>query len=369
MARCLLVIAVATLGSTATVAQAPPAMTMSDIQQVWQGRQDKIKTLKMRWNQVRVAAKGSMDSVLPRYQDKGIQAPQPPRDVRQIGESDFTLAEDDRFRSNAQRETWLVGSQSLKRLHETSLFDGKDYLRSRGSLREEEKDQASIQPHSRMLIDVELLELKPIWWYARGAKNPLGKEVLGVYELSGRTVPLRGSACLELTAKTRQGDIEKRLLLSPTDCLPTRYVVTRSGKVMTQLDIEYGKLGGDELVPVKWRYVSNDGAGNMLESLEVTVTACEIGGPIADDTFRLPARPGSLVVDTRSGSERLALVQPDGSVSESVDRHSVNSHEELVQAIDTRARWWWLAGAVACVTAAVVVFLVARRIRRRGRSA
>ena len=348
---------------TVVAAQQPtkPAVTMDDIKKVWQERQDKVKTLKMTWKRTDVRPKGSMDLAVPFYHDDKIKTPQPPRDMRLTGEATLTLSKG-RFRYAHRSETWSITDNAVKPFSQTAVYDGEEYRQQESHVSDPEKEQAAIQSPARaMMIEPELLELKPIFWCAHGAKGPSGFDPLADYEVTGRSVTSVGRVCVELESKSRTSGTLNRLLLISGSYLPQSLSVMRNGKLRCQLDIEYGLIGSN-LVPDRWRYTSKDSAGHTEGSLEATVTACEIGGPVGDETFRLSYRAGSVVVDLRDKTERLAVVLPDGTISESVERRSVGSREELIAATKPRvSRWWWLAGAVFCVIAAVAVYLIRRR--------
>jgi len=114
MLRATFALAIVCVCLTVVAAQPPkPAVTMDDIKKAWQERQDKVKTLKMSWKRVVVKPKGSLDFVIPRLRLPNVTAPQPPRDVRLLGEADFVLSED-RFRFDTRRQTWWMASQSPK---------------------------------------------------------------------------------------------------------------------------------------------------------------------------------------------------------------------------------------------------------------
>ena len=87
-----------------------------------------------------------------------------------------------------------------------------------------------------------------------------------------------------------------------------------------------------------------------------------MGGEVPDGAFKLTMRPGTVMMDLNQN--RLALVLPDGSTSRSVARQSVDTYDELLDAVAPRtSRWWWLGGSIACSVLLITTFLRARRQR------
>lgn len=348
------------LGLGLAVAQQParaPAVTMEDIKKAWQDRQDKVKTLKMKWELQILHPKGSAIGL--KSDQSTVYAE---RDLTLTGESNFYLW-DEKYHLKAKRQAWSVEKSERREYEFRKMFDGQrhlHYVHPVGELGGAHWDKMN-----NVTDNSDAVPLLPLWWMFRGTSNRKSSRILDELEPTGRSVRVNGLTCVETGSRSRTARTETRLYLDGNrGFVPVRYEVLGGTTVLAQLHLEYVAEPECGWRPASWHYTLNTSTGVVRESQRCKVTVCEVNPRFTGEEFAADLPPGAVVTDHTPGEPRLSVVRPDGSAGTELPLSARPTREMLV-AVNDRPLFPFrtVAGLLALAWSVGIVVWLVRRSR------
>lgn len=323
------------LGAAAGDAGGRPGASLADIEQAWQRRQDAIKSLRVRWTEVRVQPKGFFDD-LP---DKTRTEPSPPTDLQLPGQG--TLTFDDRnCRFEIKRRAWSVTKREVLDSEAIQVYrEGKNTALTTKSVVVDHPSAEIGKP--KRPGDIMEFTYWPITCFARGLNPTFAPFDLGAFELSGKTQVVNGRTCVELVTKSVASKTTRTrtLLLDPgRGFVLARYYTTNGGKMTLRLDVEYAPDPLLGWIPRAWDYVATTAKGFRLESKQVRQEGWEVNPDLGPDSFTLRLPPRTRVYDTTGGDAVQYVVDDDGEPGPSVPDAARPTYKQLVE-LATEKRW------------------------------
>jgi hypothetical protein len=150
--------------------------------------------------------------------------------------------------------------------------------------------------------DADSIELKPLMLACRGPKGLQGWNTIP-WVLTDAQAKLDGRKVLVIQVNDRTR-ARKVWIDAERDFLPLRYSLadSRAGASNIDMKIEYIR-SADEWTPNNWTMRTSKN-GELCQSIDATVTKCEINEAIPLENFQIDFPRGTVVIDMRNNSER-----------------------------------------------------------------
>ncbi|MDY3561066.1 hypothetical protein R5W23_002325 [Gemmata sp. JC673] len=235
----------------------------------------------------------------------------PPADVTNP-ETASLLVDGARLRYEYRSKVYSVGDKSWADLNYRSIYDGKTgaYLEDDQTYLYVSRDAGPRPPHVSSIFSFPaLLTLRP-------AEPVLTGFGIGTFDVTGRTVTVDKTVCVELSYSGAPGNATKVLVDPARNYLPmrTQRVIESGPYSVMQCDFSYAAHDRLGWSPTGWRWsaVVRKG-GTVALSVRATVTEFEVEASIQPMAFDTSAPPNSLVEDATGEKLERYVVRPDGS--------------------------------------------------------
>jgi hypothetical protein len=242
-----LVIGAMLLGALPVAAQETEEQLRARILKAWKDRQDKVKSARFVWKEVRTVAMGAFAA----------ESPTPQNDTRSEAKHTYdtevkVTIDGDNLKYHFEDSIYVPGKQNFKRIPITSsIRNGLGKILSIGS---HDSDHASGIIQNGGGANRAVPQFRPVLLTFRGVSKVLRPFSLEEFVLSAASRRVNKRSCVEWTSGTgnqKTGYLKKIYLDKDLDYVLCREVWIQDQRIILQIDINYESRDGI-LVPKNW---------------------------------------------------------------------------------------------------------------------
>jgi hypothetical protein len=353
----LLLVACAQLFCGGPVASGQSIPTLDKIQEVWQARQDRIRSARFEWTETRLIPKHTMppagllaagQSGLPAEIQKEIAKgePMPPDDLSLASRRTFSL-NGAMMRYTREGQQWdPFGSQVLTTSY-VATCDGEVAKKLFGNSPFIDRDGSTapipfagfIEKTPRSADWNNCEELLPILLTARPCSVELGGRDLHGFRVSPRVATIDGHDYVMLIQepKPKLRRLETFWLDSRREFIVVRALRSQTGLNRT-FDISYDQDPSGAWLPTGWKSVSaGPGTGRIMEQVVVRIANRDINIKIPRSEFQIDFPVGAMVRDSRPAAAPAWYIVQAGGVKREITQAELRRGATYDQLISTES--------------------------------
>jgi hypothetical protein len=362
-----LVIGVVLLGALPVAAQETEEQLRARILKAWKDRQDKVKSARFVWKEVRTDAKGFLSCMQPPILPDGKKPWDgkilPPVDVTYETEVEVAFKEGEYLRYAYTAQLWSPETNKLKKLPTTIVWNNKEH-RSVATRLESDYPTGTIDGVNRT-SEAKNPKLRPVLHHLRGAESRLRPYDIEQFEVIPQQTIVRSRPCVELRKETRYENEITRYQLwldKERDYVLVRELITANEAVLIKLDIDYQPNPTVNWLPHSWSYTSMHPVekGQPLNLAKATMIDSALNESLDDTLFTIDYPVGTSVGDNRTGT---TYIVKESGMRPLVGQEVYLSHAEKMALPDSTyfRGWSWLliSGSMLGLTL-LATFLILR---------
>jgi len=280
---------------------------------VWKGREEQIKTARIRWTWNETVTRTMMES-LHREGDR-----KPSVDLLRPGICTVKL-DGQKMRYEYEGQTWSRTEGEMRPRAFIATFNGTSYAYS--SLKNAVTDHPEVTiTGERATREIQYVSLAPLWSSLRFSL--LEKSAFSIMSFipANRTTTIQGRECQEFVSPPQANGVQEHMFIDVgrENQMVRRTTQLSDGVAILSIDIAYQPHSLIGWVPKSWEYVSRNVKGVTLTSGRCQVEELVINPDVQPEVFEPVLPPGARVVDVTSGREMHYGILPDGSKGKPLD--------------------------------------------------
>jgi hypothetical protein len=353
--------------------QEKKAPSTSDILSAWKKREERLRSVMVKWTEVKTKARGSMLSedearrklLGPTPDDKPI----PEADVTYDSPSEIAI-DGVKMRYWFRGLSWYIPKKTKAMQDYLAVFDGQSSKifhpiglnnYPRGTIRDE-------KTHA----DVPNIYVRPILVWCRPLNLLLGPFKSAQFVLSKTPGRIGDRDCLVLEdVDSNTGRTQVVWVDSQRNYSVMRLAISHDGKISVQIDMDYERNSQGEWIPKGWSLVWMTG-DKLKESAKATISELKCNPTIPADQFQIAFPNGTWVVDmtqkSDSGGARQYIQREGGRQREILPGDRGATYEEIINSEPGEARKkqmssvsYWIPTLAVLILATGSVWLFVRR--------
>jgi hypothetical protein len=363
LGRSVTVVVIA-LTAAAANAQGPKgADAMAELKAAWKARQERFKTVQMKWTARKWFAKGGISESLPPLALKGSKLQiQPPEDTSFTVPYQLTL-DGVKVRVESKGRQWDATEGRFNANRWISTYDGNQTKECYVEREGEERWPRGVVSQKGAFAGARSSALRAPFLFFR----PLEPQHYGIalepFTLSSRTTKVRGYECLELKESMHRGTFQV-WVDAKRDYVVVRHLSVINGKPSFQIDYDYREDAKWGPTLSGWQATSMSNRGNVTSTSKVTADESIVNELIAIDKTDLAFPSGGIVHE--NGGDAAFVVREDGSKRYVTSHDLKRPYDQLIEMVKKeKLRSRLLTTALVIVALASFGYFVYRRFSAR----
>jgi hypothetical protein len=303
--------------------------TLEDILKVWEARAKKAEHVKLTWKSTQFVPRNSYKLIAAKQAAQGDSSEHPPQDLQIDGRNELVLS-GTRYRYDCSDSQWDFLSKSVRSRRSVDAFDGTSYVSMIYDEQQSKPIQQISKPVTAAKMELNTLGLLPIMYALRGADASLFIEQFSRYELTGRSIPIRGRNVIEFQNVNRMTNGINRIYLdTDRDYTIVRLIREINGVEVAQLEVESQQNTPFGWLPSQWTYTTRSRTKVIRSSERFSdLSIEELPTDVRDRLIPTPG-PSTAVVDVRKDPATVHIIREDGTASAAVPLATSMTREEL----------------------------------------